>query len=362
MATIDLNWDNTAVNASANATGQRASKRITAVGGAWLTTGFLPVNDLPKTANTTVATVTVNRVYQFKVEALCAMGGPTINSNGIKEGIVFECVGNTEGGPGENAGEVFFRHTGFDTAVDINKVKFELYDETNTTLIDTSPELDATAPPMEHTFTGLTPGDEFCVRVVYGAMVDGVQVWSEFDEETCLTEGLIASGTECRTYQITSTPDMVGSQDFDWTDCDGNPQTDSMEASQIRYVCARAGTVTVDDPPNQAIVNIGAGCMLLVVQNVGTGATIDSITPAIYTAPTIGAFPAPTGSGIITAHGAYNANIDIGISDIVVPITVTVKINGVVSGVPTVISTNGVHSIGVHTWADGDEVDISAHL
>lgn len=88
MATATLAWDNTAVLASGNATGQVASKRIKAVGGAFSTSGFSPANPLLTSAITTDATITPNRIYEFKVEATCVLGGPTINNNGLKEQIV----------------------------------------------------------------------------------------------------------------------------------------------------------------------------------------------------------------------------------------------------------------------------------
>lgn len=362
MATIDLSWDNTAVNASGNTTGQRASKRIKAVGGAWSTSGFVPANDMAKTVNSAVATITGNRVYEFKVEALCVVGGPTINDNGIQEGIVFECIGGAESDGGVNSGDLRFRVVDFDTnAPDINFVKFALYDSTNTTLLQTTAALPNSAN-IEHTFTGLTPGEVYVVRVIYGALVNGVQTWSSFDSETCVYDGLIAGGAECRTYQITSSSETVGTKDYSWTDCTDNPQTASQDPGEINYVCAKAGTVTVESPDDQTIVNVGAGCMLIVIQNVGTGANIDTITGGIYNAPTIGSFPLATGQSLISGHSGWSAVINIGITGIVVPITVTVRINGVVSGTPTVISTNGIHSIGSHTWVAGNEVDISATI
>jgi hypothetical protein len=92
MGVLTLNWNNAAVLASANATGQRASKRIKAVGGAFDITGFTPSNDLLKSANTVNVNIINNRVYEFKIEALCIIGGPTPNNNGLREGLVFVCI------------------------------------------------------------------------------------------------------------------------------------------------------------------------------------------------------------------------------------------------------------------------------
>ncbi len=165
MATIDLNWDNTAVNASGNVTGQRASKRIKAVGGAWSTSGFMPANDMAKAVNYTSANITSNRIYEFKIETLCSVGGPIINDNGIKEGIVFECAGGFSSEPG-TSGQLKAKITGFNVSVpDFNKVKFALYDASNTTLLATSPELNNSSV-IQYIFTGLTPLTEYFVRVI----------------------------------------------------------------------------------------------------------------------------------------------------------------------------------------------------
>ncbi len=92
MGVLTLQWDNSDVLASPIGTGQRASKRIKTVGGAFDTSGFTPANDLATSATSVQVTLTENKVYQFKIDGLCSIGGPTPNNNGLIEGIVFGCI------------------------------------------------------------------------------------------------------------------------------------------------------------------------------------------------------------------------------------------------------------------------------
>ena len=93
MAQFNLSWFNTAVIINPNATGQRVSHRQKSIGGAFSTSGYTPANDLPKTASASQSPVLANNiVWEFKVEALCEEGGPTINDNGLQEGLKFACL------------------------------------------------------------------------------------------------------------------------------------------------------------------------------------------------------------------------------------------------------------------------------
>ena len=90
MAQFTLNWDNTALLLEPNVIGQRAYYRRKDVGGTYISAGFSPVNDLPTSAVTTVSPALLdNVVYQFKVETLCTVNGPTVNSNGVIDQIDF---------------------------------------------------------------------------------------------------------------------------------------------------------------------------------------------------------------------------------------------------------------------------------
>lgn len=94
MAQFTLSWNNADAVAQANAISQRASYRLKTVGGAWLTGGFIPANDMAKSVSTTdtASNLTNNVVYEFLTETLCTAGGPSANDNGIQEGIAFACL------------------------------------------------------------------------------------------------------------------------------------------------------------------------------------------------------------------------------------------------------------------------------
>lgn len=75
MATLDCTWDNTAVSASSNVISQRLSWREKSLGGGFNTSSVTPTNDMAKTVSlATFSAVTVNKVYEFKVEAICTEG------------------------------------------------------------------------------------------------------------------------------------------------------------------------------------------------------------------------------------------------------------------------------------------------
>ena len=93
MAQFNLTWFNTAVIIDANVTGQTVSHRQKSVGGSYSSVGYTPSNTLPKTASAAQSPVLANNViWEFKVEAICTVGGPTINDNGVQEGFKFACI------------------------------------------------------------------------------------------------------------------------------------------------------------------------------------------------------------------------------------------------------------------------------
>jgi hypothetical protein len=93
MPKFTLTWSNTLLLSNNNVIGQRALYRQKSVGGSWLTAGFTPANDLAKTATSVESpTVDVNKVWEFKVQSLCTVGGPADNTNGVQEVVVFSCL------------------------------------------------------------------------------------------------------------------------------------------------------------------------------------------------------------------------------------------------------------------------------
>lgn len=172
MATLNVNWDNTAVNASANATGQRVSKRIKAVGGAYQTTGFAPANDLPKTANTTVATVTENRVYEFLLQALCLTGGPIDDPGGVKEGLKFACII-----PSFSSSESTVTVNISTLNVDITKARVILKKDSDDSTVGTM-TVNSVANNIQALFSGLDATTDYYVTIELYAEVGGVEVIS----------------------------------------------------------------------------------------------------------------------------------------------------------------------------------------
>jgi hypothetical protein len=93
MAQFTLNWDNTALLAEPNVIAQRALYRRKSTAGTFISAGFTPVNDLPVSATTTASPVLLdNVIYEFKIQTLCTVNGPTTNNNGVIEQIKFTCI------------------------------------------------------------------------------------------------------------------------------------------------------------------------------------------------------------------------------------------------------------------------------
>lgn len=174
MATIYLEWDNTAVNASANALNQRLSWRQKSVGGSFFTSGTTPANDMAKTVNAASHdTAVVNKIYEYKVEALCTTGGPTPNSNGLQEGIVFECVAPSIIGVSTNS----MNFTINIPSTDITKARVRLKLQSDNSVIDTQ-TITKVSDAITYNFTGLTPSTGYYLEVEFYATVNGVEVIS----------------------------------------------------------------------------------------------------------------------------------------------------------------------------------------
>lgn len=174
MATLYCNWDNTAVAASSNVTFQRVSWRERLVGGGFNTSSITPSNDMAKTVNAAnFSAATVNKVYEFKVEALCTVGGPTINSNGIVENLVFECVLPSSFVVTEST-------IAFNISIpstDITKARVRLKKQSDDSLIDTQ-TINKVSNAIDYTFTGLTASTGYYFEVEFYATVNVVEVIS----------------------------------------------------------------------------------------------------------------------------------------------------------------------------------------
>jgi len=172
MATITLTWDNTAVIGSVNSLNQTAYKRIKAVGGLFSSAGFTPGNPLLTSAVTTDADVIPNRIYEFKVENNCTAGGPTANSNGFKEQIVFECIAATLGKTSTTVTVSVNL-----TDIDFTKVKFTLRKQSDDSLVATATE-NKVANAASHTFTGLSGSTGYYVELEYLTDIEATEVIS----------------------------------------------------------------------------------------------------------------------------------------------------------------------------------------
>lgn len=173
MANFILNWDNTAVLAEPNAIAQRALYRRKDVGGSFISSGFTPINDLPKSAITTTSPNLLNNVvYEFKIQAICTENGPTDNDNGIQEQIKFACIT-----PNVSATDVASTITIDVTNLNITKARFTLRLASDNSLVAQSTVL-AAGGFITKTQTGLTASTGYYWQVELYATVNGIEVIS----------------------------------------------------------------------------------------------------------------------------------------------------------------------------------------
>lgn len=187
----NMTWDNTLVNASTNSIAQRASYRQKSIGGVWLTTGFTPTNDLPKTANTVAPpALSSNVIYEFKVEAICNSNGPTINDNGIIEALKFACIVPTMNVTDTTA-EVILNVTG----LDITKARFYLRAGIDGALLATSPIISRVGNSISHNVSGLITATGYFWQIELYATVNGEEIVSSSIEQF---------GSVCGNYSFTT--------------------------------------------------------------------------------------------------------------------------------------------------------------
>lgn len=176
MAFFTASWTPAAVP---NVTGQIFKYRITG-DTTWLTSGITPNNPLSNTQNTATVTGLLNNTrYDFQVDSTCAVGGPTPTP--VMQKIVYACIGGISTGQNGN-NSVTITVAGLNTLTHLNFVRFFIYSGTNT-LVQVSPNV-SISNPTTWTTNVLTAGTYF-VRVQYGSIIDGVQEFSQFGENTC---------------------------------------------------------------------------------------------------------------------------------------------------------------------------------
>ncbi len=209
MATFTLNWDNTLILAEPNAINQRASYRIKSVGGAYITTGFTPTNDMATSVISTSRTGSANIVYEFKIEALCTAGGPTMNDNGVIEQIVFECIDPIF----SDVTSTSITVTIPTSTTDIEKIKFTLRKQGDGSLVAQTTSISpGDLGDTIAIFSGLTANTAYYIDAVYYATINGVEVMSNQTGYLNLVCGGNIAG-----WQVTTEAIAVPNLMFTWT-------------------------------------------------------------------------------------------------------------------------------------------------
>lgn len=169
-----LLWNNSSVLANPNATAQTALYRQKSVGGAFISTGFTPSNPLAKSVNTVDSPNTLldNVVYEFKVQAVCTLNGPSDNDNGVREIIGFACITPTLSQE-ETEATISLDVSG----TDIVKARFTLRRSSDNTQVAQS-VVNAVGSTISLTETGLTAGTNYYWQVELYATINGVEVIS----------------------------------------------------------------------------------------------------------------------------------------------------------------------------------------
>lgn len=175
MAQFTLSWNNTTALASANVINTRALYRYKSIGGAFISTGFTPSNDLAKSAVTTDSPILDdNKVIQFKIQSLCTSNGPTDNDNGIQENIGFACITPTLSQT-DTTGTATISTVG----LDITKVRFTLKRASNNTTIGTPTIVNVVSNSASNTKTELLSNTNYYWQIELYAIINNVEVKSE---------------------------------------------------------------------------------------------------------------------------------------------------------------------------------------
>ena len=169
MALI-LTWDNTDLLLNTNVIAQRALQRMKIIGGSFLTTGFSPANDLATSITSVNFTGTANRIYEFKIQAICTSGGPTDNTNGIKEGITFGCITPDIEVLGTTSVSISIDTTG----TDIEGANIKIKKQSDNSIVGTD-DVPVALSSIDKTFTGLVANTDYYFEVVFYTTIEGSQ-------------------------------------------------------------------------------------------------------------------------------------------------------------------------------------------
>jgi hypothetical protein len=191
-----LSWSNTALEASSNSLNQRALYRYRTVGGAFISTGFTPANDMATSVNSaTSPSLDDNKVVQFEVETICTINGPAINDNGIQEVIGFACITPTITETDTTSG-VSINVTG----LDIIQARFTLRKSTDNTIVGSPIVASVSGTTISTSVTGLTASTNYYWQVELYAIVNGVTVISSSSDYL---------GAPCSPYTFTTSAPAV---------------------------------------------------------------------------------------------------------------------------------------------------------
>lgn len=179
MPTITLNWT---LNTNGNTVNQRASKRAIATtkhpseSTVFSSTGFTPPNDLATSISSASFTAIGNVIYEMKVENICSLGGPTINNNGIRQGIKFSCLPVNFGTVTDNTTQISVNVNAIGT--DIAQVIFVLTETNGGAIVESKTVAALQSGNTIANFIGLNAGTSYTITTSYQATVNGALVTS----------------------------------------------------------------------------------------------------------------------------------------------------------------------------------------
>lgn len=179
-----LTWDSSKVVFSSNATAQTALYRRKSVGGAYISAGFTPANNMAKTVEAALSPVLLdNVIYEFKVQTICTVHGPTNDRNGIQEAINIACI------------LPVVTHTSSQTTItidvtntDITKARFVLRKVSDDTIASPSVVVTRIGNSIASTAIGLIAATSYYWQINLYSTVNGIEV----------------IGTTCSPYNVTT--------------------------------------------------------------------------------------------------------------------------------------------------------------
>lgn len=196
MPQFVLNWYAAPVMVNPNSIGQRASYRQKAVGGSFITTGFTPSNDLNIVAQTiTSPNLAANKIWEFKVEALCTSGGPTINNNGIQEALKFACISPTLSSTTTTVTAQLNI-----TGLDITKAQFTLHKVSDNSTTYGPVTNTPSGSIIQAVATGQTPDTAFYWEIILYTTLNGVEIASNTTSQlnsSCLSANISTIPDAC---------------------------------------------------------------------------------------------------------------------------------------------------------------------